>query len=144
VCIFPTPACGQANLREADDNTFQCCEITQPFNKDVSAPLTLAYFTTLAVVIGVGLYVRRRSKSMEDTAENNRLKKCTRILSGIFINLVVAAIIIEMVIMPKKIQQSLSPADRSAQLVLDSFLEPIKEVFVFLEDAMVVKVCSSR
>ena len=53
---------------------------------------------------------------------------------------VVAAIIIEAVIMPQSIQQNLSPADRAAELAMSAFLTPIREIFQFLEDTMTVKV----
>ena len=42
--------------------------------------------------------------------------------------------------MPKSIQQTLSPADRSAQLAMAAFLTPMEEIFAFLEDTMMVKV----
>jgi hypothetical protein len=52
----------------------------------------------------------------------------------------IAALIAESTIMPLQIQTRLTPADRSAQLAMTSFLTPIAEVFAFLEDSMTVQV----
>lgn len=42
--------------------------------------------------------------------------------------------------MPKSIQENLEPADRSAQLAMESFITPMQEIFQFIEDTMLVKV----
>ena len=52
----------------------------------------------------------------------------------------ILAVVFEATIMPKSIQTNLSPPDRAAQLAMASFLEPVKEIFAFLEDAMIIKV----
>jgi len=52
----------------------------------------------------------------------------------------VTATILEGSIMPKSIQQNLTPANRSAQLTISAFLTPIGEIFAFIEDTMTVKV----
>ena len=54
--------------------------------------------------------------------------------------LAILAVVFEATIMPKQIQTNLSPPDRAAQLAMASFLEPVREIFAFLEDAMIIKV----
>ena len=48
--------------------------------------------------------------------------------------------VFESIIMPKSIQQTLSPTDRASQTAMDSFLTPVEEIFAFIEDTMTVKV----
>ena len=62
---------------------------------------------------------------------------------GAFVVVFMAAIstvVAEAVIMPKSIQETLEPADRSAQLAMQSFIAPLEEIFQFIEDTMLVKV----
>ena len=48
--------------------------------------------------------------------------------------------VMESVVMPKSIQDTLAPADRSAQLAIKSFITPVQEIFQFIEDTMLIKV----
>ena len=66
--------------------------------------------------------------------------KGAKIVIAIIYLLGIAALVAESTIMPKSIQQTLAPADRSAQLAMASFLEPMKEIFAFIEDSMAVQV----
>ena len=59
---------------------------------------------------------------------------------GLVWMLSIFAMVAEAVIMPKSIQETLSPSDRTAQLAMSSFLTPVEEIFSFLEDTMTVKV----
>eukprot|EP01052_Picozoa_sp_SAG31_P024808 SAG31_NODE_2135_length_6364_cov_4.367438_5_plen_339_part_00 len=60
-----------------------------------------------------------------------------------FMGLFMMAVVVftwEATIMPRSIQQELSPPDRAAQLAMKAFLTPVSEIFSFIEDAMIIRV----
>jgi hypothetical protein len=66
------------------------------------------------------------------------MTKCQLIIVTFLFFTAIFVSVIEMTIMPKSIQQRLSPVDRAAQLAMDAFLTPVSEVFAFLEAMLVM------
>ena len=158
LCVFNTSKCL---------NSSSCCHET-PLVKSLTATTFLPPLITFLVGYLLGLYILRFSNIQKKwgvtgglglnatTTDEQKLKqkekftnmternKCFyKIFIGFFALLYIGsivALVMEAVIMPASIQESLPPADRSSQLAITSFLAPIEEIFSFLEDTMTVKV----
>eukprot|EP00936_MAST-01D_sp_MAST-1D-sp1_P000661 g661.t1 len=71
---------------------------------------------------------------------NSGMSQRTMVVCMVLFIAAVAAQIAEFTILPKQIQTTLTPGQRSAELAMSSFLTPIEEIFAFLEDAMTIQV----
>ena len=156
LCLFNTTRC------LTHDN---CCHETSFVNTSSSWVVPLI---TFALGWAVGLYILRSSglkqrwnlsgafgfgamwsaddhqkRNAERKNRSQKSKYCFYIVAFLVALIYAASItatVMEAVIMPKSIQENLSPADRASQLAMSSFLTPVEEIFVFLEDTMTVKV----
>eukprot|EP00466_Bigelowiella_natans_P013741 jgi/Bigna1/147617/aug1.242_g22325 len=149
VCVFPTPYC---------KDSIQCCKSTER----VEAQTTLFWVPLLCFMVCfmsfklLAKWRKQRSNQDKEVGDSkaggnesstDRWKLLTGGLTGWRLYLFIAfmifgitATVMEGVIMPKSVQQNLTPTDRSAQLAMSSFLTPIGEIFAFLEDTMTVEV----
>eukprot|EP00808_Paulinella_micropora_P027783 g63657.t1 len=153
VCVFPTRRC----------ETAACCENSPALNQQTSR---LWLYTFLAFILPYVLLkiwqhkraqkakqeaLEREAKGLSSNPTGERTSLADRwnlkdkspfvmyVYMAVFAS-TIAALVAEMSIMPNQVQTALSPEDRSAQLAMASFLEPIKQVFAFLEDSMTVRV----
>ena len=95
--------------------------------------------------ISLGAILSKATPTTTTTTAKSTRPKCTphcckRTLFFLLYVGCIVAMIAEATIMPSSIQDNLPPADRSAQMAMESFLAPVKEIFAFLEDTMTVKV----
>jgi hypothetical protein len=96
----------------------------------------------------MGWAVLHDSSNKDDTANTGNTEEWKKtkylkyfvylamVCAGLLYMASITALIFEAIIMPKSIQETLSPSDRSAQLAMQSFLTPVEEIFSFLEDTM--------
>ncbi len=161
LCLFNASSCGSADAGGGSGAVNACCEETA-FVEHATANVFLPPLVTflcgfLASRVLVGRYktkwgVTGRMGFAAATDQGTRIpntttataSSCWRIFLIVLVALIyfasIMAVVAEAVIMPQQIQASLPPADRSAQLAMQSFLAPVQEIFAFLEDTMTVKV----
>ena len=148
VCVFDTPACLH--------NSSCCVETAAQNAASASFAIPLVCFIVGYVLFLVGMRhpkskafwgikgPMRPDSSSEGTAWlKGQPKHIQCLVVGVFVAIYMAAImalVFEATIMPKSIQNHLEPADRSAQLAMESFITPMQEIFQFIEDTMLVKV----
>jgi len=157
VCIFEQAACQVGALpHKPDGSTFACCSASS----NVEDAANMWYVPMIAFYGGIlSFFALSRAYTNWQTKRGNAPKdggatagmrslrldtsgmsKCQKwTLLGIFL-LTIVALVAESSVMPTSIQQTLTPTEGSARLAMAAFLTPVKEVFSFLEDAMVVKV----
>jgi hypothetical protein len=52
----------------------------------------------------------------------------------------IAASICKIAIMPAEVQHTMQPTERAAQMAIGAFINPVREIFAFLEDSMATRV----
>ena len=142
ICIFQTEACQDSTFRDA------CCVVSE--SVETAASRVWIYpLVAFSVPYTAFLYWKKQRMSQGDThsSQSNmwaavitKMSPCVRYLFfGFFIFSIFSMVIVN-VIMPKSIQQTLTPTDRASQSAMDAFLTPVEEIFAFIEDTMTVKV----
>ena len=146
MCIFTTEACSLHPVVQ-NGSRLACCSETPA----LSASAQVWYYPLAAFgVFYLGLFTWRRSRFSDGDGAANPYtvmfgpKPGQPAWKGLLLLLVfagtIAALIAESVIMPKSIQETLSPTNRASQLAMGAFLTPVEEIFAFIEDSMVVQV----
>lgn len=151
VCIFEQADCKLGIRPTAPDGTaFQCCQSTNDLQSAAQVWLyPLIAFAGLYVLGFIWIAYRKNQAKKKGLpppppprfglgVENAPLWVRVAMTATMFA--AIGAVVAEAVIMPKSIQQNLTPADGAARLAMSAFLTPVNEIFSFLEDAMVVKV----
>ena len=153
VCVPTNSTCGDPSTRA------NCCGTAPVIGDDYGAA---NYYAMITFAIASGFYKRilqdsvvnwlrpRRADGRIDASFGSRgavlkemfegRKPSFKYVIGFLILAIFATQIFEMTIMPPSVQATLSPQAAAAKVAMSSFLEPVKEVFAFLEDVMLVKV----
>ena len=134
ICIYETEAC--------QDSTFQdaCCVLSESV-ENVSSSVWMYPLIAFAVPYAALIYWKTRMSRRRELLPVEHLDSvlakmspCVRYLFfGFFIISIVSMVIVN-AIMPKSIQQTLTPTDRASQSAMDAFLTPVEEIFAFIED----------
>ena len=148
LCVYNTSAC-------LSDNKLDCCEETD----SLFTYSTTVTFVTFAIGYVLSIFFMRCSgikkrwgvtgsmgfAAMYPKKPGIRLpmtkwQMAKAVMFALLCICVIVAQWVEGFILPLSIQTTLTPADRTSQLAMRSFLSPIEEIFSFLEDTMTVKV----
>jgi hypothetical protein len=155
-----TGVCVPTNATCADPSTrANCCSTAPVIGDDYGGA---NFYPMIAFVIASAFYKRilqkpvvnwlrpRRADGRVDASFGSRgavfkemfkgRQPSFKYVIGFLMLTMCAAQIFEMTIMPPSVQATLSPQAAAAKTAMSSFLEPVKEVFAFLEDVMLVKV----
>jgi hypothetical protein len=149
VCVFETSAC-QAHAHNVMPNgdAFTCCEEAPGVDTSVWLYMLVAFMIPY-FWMQYSLKKRQAAMKAEGLPEEGRVQsmfaegssKTVKMLVYALFLVSIVALVVEASVMPKAIQNTLTPTDRAAQLAMDAFLAPVQEVFAFIEDAMVAACC---
>ncbi len=147
ICIFETKACEDDSFKNA------CCESSHSLKAAAQVWLySLIAFGVPYIILQVCIKRMARSSMNKNSttitpqrgniwsAMMKNMSPCAKYMFVFIFFASITAMVFESIIMPKSIQQTLSPTDRASQTAMDSFLTPVEEIFAFIEDTMTVKV----